>query len=125
MAAVLLMVGRGEEFPDVVRRLLDVEATPRKPQYRLASGGCWWGGDGCGLPARCGGCSVVCSPRACHTAARVLRPPHAEEPLLLYSCTYDGLTFHRSRANYGVVCGQLEDALTRWQGGDGGACVMP
>eukprot|EP00887_Chlorella_sp_A99_P008017 scaffold12.g8017.t1 len=37
MAAVLLMVGRGEEAPDVVARLLDVTQTPRKPQYVMAS----------------------------------------------------------------------------------------
>jgi tRNA pseudouridine38/39 synthase len=36
IAAVLLMVGRGLERPDVVRRLLDVRARPRKPQYALA-----------------------------------------------------------------------------------------
>lgn len=36
MAAVLLMVGRGEEKPEVVRKLLDVEATPSKPYYNMA-----------------------------------------------------------------------------------------
>ncbi|PNW86426.1 hypothetical protein CHLRE_02g086050v5 [Chlamydomonas reinhardtii] len=36
MAAILLMVGRGQEAPDVVARLLDVEACPRKPQYSMA-----------------------------------------------------------------------------------------
>ncbi len=36
MAAVLLLVGRGLESPDVVRRLLDVEDTPSKPQYNMA-----------------------------------------------------------------------------------------
>jgi tRNA pseudouridine38/39 synthase len=34
--AVLLMVGRGQEDPSIVARLLDVPATPRKPQYTLA-----------------------------------------------------------------------------------------
>jgi tRNA pseudouridine38/39 synthase len=38
MAAVLLMVGRGEEQPSIVQRLLDVEGTPGKPQYNMASG---------------------------------------------------------------------------------------
>lgn len=38
MMAVLLMVGRGEEAPSLVRTLLDVAATPRKPQYNMASG---------------------------------------------------------------------------------------
>ena len=38
MAAVLLMVGRGEEQPSIVQRLLDVERTPGKPQYNMASG---------------------------------------------------------------------------------------
>lgn len=41
MAAVLLMVGRGEEAPGIVATLLDVERTPRKPQYAMASGGCF------------------------------------------------------------------------------------
>ncbi len=36
MAAVLLMVGRGQERPGVVSRLLDIAATPRKPQYAMA-----------------------------------------------------------------------------------------
>ncbi|CAL8468632.1 g8172 [Coccomyxa elongata] len=36
MAAVLLLVGRGLESPDVVRQLLDVEDTPSKPQYNMA-----------------------------------------------------------------------------------------
>ncbi|KAK9914986.1 hypothetical protein WJX75_003356 [Coccomyxa subellipsoidea] len=36
MAAVLLLVGRGLESPDVVRRLLDVETNPLKPQYNMA-----------------------------------------------------------------------------------------
>jgi tRNA pseudouridine38/39 synthase len=36
IAAVLLMVGRGLERPEVVRTLLDVKAHPRKPQYALA-----------------------------------------------------------------------------------------
>ncbi len=36
MAAVLLLVGRGLESPDIVRRLLDVEVTPLKPQYNMA-----------------------------------------------------------------------------------------
>jgi tRNA pseudouridine synthase len=31
-----MMVGRGEEQPDVVRQLLDVEAVPGKPQYVMA-----------------------------------------------------------------------------------------
>ena len=30
------MVGRGDEQPDIVRQLLDVEAVPRKPQYLMA-----------------------------------------------------------------------------------------
>lgn len=36
IAAVLLMVGRGEEDPSVVGKLLDVAAVPAKPQYRIA-----------------------------------------------------------------------------------------
>ncbi|GIL65068.1 hypothetical protein Vafri_18923 [Volvox africanus] len=36
MAAVLLMVGRGQERPEIVSKLLDVETTPRKPQYSMA-----------------------------------------------------------------------------------------
>lgn len=37
IAAVLLMVGRGQEHPDVVRRMLDLSAVPRKPQYSMAA----------------------------------------------------------------------------------------
>ncbi|KAL4858223.1 tRNA pseudouridine(38/39) synthase [Chlorella vulgaris] len=72
MASVLLMVGRGEEQPSIVQTLLDLERTPRKPQYSRAS----------------------------------------EEPLLLYSCTYDGLRFRRTPQNYRAVQGVLEDALS-------------
>ena len=36
VASLLLMVGRGQEQPSVVARLLDVAATPRKPHYDLA-----------------------------------------------------------------------------------------
>lgn len=39
MAAVLLMVGRGEEQPEVVQMLLDTQRCPRKPQFNMASGG--------------------------------------------------------------------------------------
>ena len=37
MAAVLLMVGRGQEEPSIVSRLLDVKATPCKPYYNMAA----------------------------------------------------------------------------------------
>jgi tRNA pseudouridine38/39 synthase len=37
MVAILTMVGRGLEEPGVVATLLDVEATPRKPNYLMAS----------------------------------------------------------------------------------------
>ncbi len=37
MAAVLLMVGQGLEGPGLVAKLLDVGATPRKPQYSMAA----------------------------------------------------------------------------------------
>lgn len=37
MAAVLLMVGRGDEAPSIVPALLDVAAVPGKPQYLMAS----------------------------------------------------------------------------------------
>eukprot|EP00892_Ulva_mutabilis_P012765 jgi/Ulvmu1/9861/UM057_0015.1 len=36
IAAVLLMVGRGHERPDIVHELLDINRQPRKPQYDLA-----------------------------------------------------------------------------------------
>ena len=36
IAAVLLLVGRGQEAPSVVARLLDVQHLPGKPQYCLA-----------------------------------------------------------------------------------------
>ncbi|XP_042202439.1 tRNA pseudouridine(38/39) synthase [Callorhinchus milii] len=36
MMAVLLLVGRGLETPQVVERLLDVETNPEKPQYSMA-----------------------------------------------------------------------------------------
>jgi tRNA pseudouridine38/39 synthase len=37
VAAVLFMVGRGQERPEVVTQLLDVEAHPRKPVYDIAA----------------------------------------------------------------------------------------
>jgi tRNA pseudouridine38/39 synthase len=37
MAAVLFMVGRGEEEPGIIAKLLDVTATPCKPSYVIAS----------------------------------------------------------------------------------------
>lgn len=36
MAAVLLMVGKGQEEPEVVLELLDVEKNSQKPQYNMA-----------------------------------------------------------------------------------------
>ena len=36
MAAVLLMVGKGLEVPEIVKQMLDIELTPCKPQYNLA-----------------------------------------------------------------------------------------
>lgn len=36
MMSVLFLVGRGLESPDVVSRLLDLQATPRKPLYTMA-----------------------------------------------------------------------------------------
>ena len=35
MAAVLLMVGRGQESPTIVQQLLDIDQHPRKPQYNM------------------------------------------------------------------------------------------
>lgn len=37
----------------------------------------------------------------------------ADEPLLLYSCAYGGLSFRRSQPNYALVRTQLEGALHR------------
>lgn len=37
IASVLLMVGSGKEEPKIVTSLLDLENTPRKPQYSMAS----------------------------------------------------------------------------------------
>ncbi len=36
MVAVLLMVGRHQEQPSVITRLLDINATPAKPCYTMA-----------------------------------------------------------------------------------------
>lgn len=36
MASVLFMVGLGHEEPEIVTQLLDLEKTPRKPQYSMA-----------------------------------------------------------------------------------------
>lgn len=36
MAAILLMVGKHLEQPDIVQQLLDVQLNPCKPQYRYA-----------------------------------------------------------------------------------------
>ncbi|KAI3513637.1 hypothetical protein L1887_20974 [Cichorium endivia] len=36
MVAVLFLIGQGLESPEVVDALLDVEKTPRKPQYKMA-----------------------------------------------------------------------------------------
>lgn len=37
MVAVLFLIGKGLESPDVVTTLLDIERTPRKPSYEMAS----------------------------------------------------------------------------------------
>ena len=37
MAAVLLMVGKQMEHPDIVQKLLDIKQHPCKPQYNYAS----------------------------------------------------------------------------------------
>ena len=34
--AILMMIGKREETPEIVKTLLDVEKTPRKPQYTIA-----------------------------------------------------------------------------------------
>ncbi|KXZ47646.1 hypothetical protein GPECTOR_34g805 [Gonium pectorale] len=73
MAAVLLLVGRRCEAPELVARLLDVEATPRKPQYSMAP----------------------------------------EEPLLLYACGYEGLSFRRTPAAVEGVLGDVGGLLHR------------
>ncbi|KAL3845860.1 hypothetical protein ACJIZ3_003263 [Penstemon smallii] len=36
MVAVLFMIGQGLESPDVIDELLDIDRTPRKPQYKMA-----------------------------------------------------------------------------------------
>lgn len=36
MMAVLFLVGKGLEDPEIVARMLDLHATPRKPQYPMA-----------------------------------------------------------------------------------------
>ncbi|CAK4697751.1 hypothetical protein LEN26_014406 [Aphanomyces euteiches] len=36
MAAVLFLVGKGNEDPSIISTLLDIEKTPRKPQYEMA-----------------------------------------------------------------------------------------
>jgi hypothetical protein len=38
----------------------------------------------------------------------------ADEPLLLYSCSYKGLIFHRSPYTYNMVRALLEERLTRY-----------
>ena len=73
IAAVLLMIGRGEEQPSIIHTLLDVERTPRKPQYIMAS----------------------------------------EEPLLLYSCCYQGLQFRRSPKAYKELKEGMHEAISR------------
>ena len=35
MTAVLFMVGRGEEDPSIITKLLDTETNPKKPQYEM------------------------------------------------------------------------------------------
>ena len=37
MAAVLMMVGRGQESPKIVQQLLDIHQHPCKPQYNMAN----------------------------------------------------------------------------------------
>jgi len=37
MMAVLFMVGRGDESPEIVDQLLDIETNPKKPEYNIAS----------------------------------------------------------------------------------------
>ncbi|KAI1280573.1 tRNA pseudouridine(38/39) synthase [Halotydeus destructor] len=36
IVAVLLLVGEGYEQPDIIKKLLDIETNPRKPQYNMA-----------------------------------------------------------------------------------------
>ncbi|ETV92781.1 tRNA pseudouridine(38-40) synthase, variant [Aphanomyces invadans] len=36
MAAILFLVGKGHESPEIVSTLLDIDACPRKPQYEMA-----------------------------------------------------------------------------------------
>jgi tRNA pseudouridine38/39 synthase len=39
MTAILFLIGAGRESPETVDRLLDIDATPRKPQYDMAADG--------------------------------------------------------------------------------------
>lgn len=75
IAAVLLMVGRGQEQPSIMQQLLDIGRFPSKPQYALAE----------------------------------------DEPLLLFSCGFEGIQWHRSEASLAkclaVIGSQLQQHL--------------
>lgn len=73
IAAILLLVGRGQEDPVVVKELLNIEKNPRKPIYPIAS----------------------------------------DEPLLLFNCSYPGLSFRRSQKAYYDVLKCLDKFATR------------
>ena len=109
MAAVLLMVGRGQEDPGIVAHLLDLQASPTKPQYAMAA--------------------EVCMGNMFHINICMLVPhtntdtPHLfyshlfphQEPLLLYACGFDALRFRRTeraaQANETAVVSMIERDL--------------
>jgi hypothetical protein len=97
MAAVLLLVGRGLEEPCIVSQMLDLSATPSKPQYPMAAEV----GALCDLHATSHWwrllTSVILISISVYVDARVLvHPIFTQEPLLLYACGFEGLTFRRT-----------------------------
>ena len=131
------MVGRGDEQPDIVRQLLDVEAVPGKPQYLMApeasgyyrqytvghptqswgvrreSVALFAGGEGSAHRQDNLGMLLRCPPvlltHAEHGVLLLL-----QEPLLLAACEYPlHIEWHRCPSMQAALQGQLQMMLHR------------
>lgn len=113
MAAVLLMVGRGLERPEVVRQMLDVEGTPLKPQYNMAPEVAHWkivfsSGvqtlQALPLTPTMTGFSFSGDPVAYQLSA-------LQEPLLFYACIFRDLHFRRSAQSHAATRAAVQRQL--------------
>ena len=132
MSAVLFMVGAGHEAPDIIDTLLNVDATPRKPNYTMASGPSPGGGSACHLGRgggiRIGSFSICLCFDLCVTPSvfvcSICGPP--ELSLVLWDCGYEDTFFRYEAEAHARLAAHFDDLVTKvvtrsilWVGGGG------